>query len=69
MLDMVCGEYIQKDIEVLSLQGRLAIIGSMGGTSSQVDFKQVMIKRLTVGGTYSHHVPIYPSFFLELMFS
>jgi NADPH2:quinone reductase len=51
VLDIVSGDYIQKDISILKFQGRIAIIGSLGEPTGQIDFRQVMRKRLTIGGT------------------
>ena len=53
VLDMVCGAYLQRNLETLSVGGRLAIIGSHGGYSPTPDLSllNLMRKRLTVGGS------------------
>ena len=34
ILDMVAGEYVQKNLDLLKPGGRIAIIGSLGGGTS-----------------------------------
>lgn len=51
ILDMVGGEYVNRNLRLLKMQGRLAVIGSLGGTSAEVDLRYAMCNRITVGGS------------------
>ena len=51
ILDMVGGDYIPRNLEVLGMKGRLVFIAFLGGPKAEVDFMQVMLKRLTVTGS------------------
>ena len=51
ILDMVGGDYIPRDIACLATDGRLVFIAFLGGPQAQVNFAQVMVKRLTITGS------------------
>jgi len=51
ILDMVGGEYIDKNIQLAAVDGRVVNIAYLQGSKAQVDFMPVMIKRLTVTGS------------------
>ena len=51
ILDMVGGDYIPRDIRALNHEGRLVMIAFLGGPKAEVNFTQVMMKRLTVTGS------------------
>lgn len=51
ILDMVGGSYIPRDIKALKLEGRLVLIAFLGGPMAEVNFAQLMMKRLTVTGS------------------
>ncbi len=51
ILDMVGGDYIARDIDLLEPDGRLVFIAFLGGPKAEVDFQKVMVKRLTVTGS------------------
>lgn len=51
ILDMVGGRYIQPNINALGLDGRLVIIGFLGGSKAEVDFTRIMVRRQTVTGS------------------
>ncbi|MBT9386403.1 NAD(P)H-quinone oxidoreductase [Pseudooceanicola sp. CBS1P-1] len=51
VLDMVGGGYIPRDIKVLKQDGRLVMIAFLGGAKAEVNFAQVMMKRLVVTGS------------------
>lgn len=51
ILDMVAGSYVAREINCLADDGRLAIIALLGGTKAQVDFVQVLLRRLTITGS------------------
>ena len=50
-LDMVAGNYVAKEIECLSEDGRLVIIGVQGGVKSEINAGLVLRRRLTVTGS------------------
>ena len=51
ILDMVGGDYINRNLRILALEGRYGFIGFMGGPSAMVDFRHVMMKRQTITGS------------------
>jgi NADPH2:quinone reductase len=51
ILDMVGGNYIQKNINCLALEGRLVQIAFLQSSISQLDLMAVMTKRLTITGS------------------
>ena len=51
ILDMVGGDYIQRNISALAPDGRLGYIAFLGGAKATVDFLPVMLKRLTITGS------------------
>ncbi|WP_316013516.1 NAD(P)H-quinone oxidoreductase [Roseobacter sp. HKCCA0434] len=51
VLDMVGGDYIPRNIRALAEDGRLAMIAFLGGPKAEVNFAQVMVKRLTLTGS------------------
>lgn len=51
ILDMVGGAYIPRDIKALKDDGRLVFIAFLGGPKAEVNFAEVMVRRLTVTGS------------------
>ncbi|PPC88220.1 MAG: NAD(P)H-quinone oxidoreductase [Hyphomicrobium sp.] len=51
ILDMVGGDYIERNIKSLSDDGRLVNIAYQQGSSATIDFMRVMLKRLTLTGS------------------
>jgi NADPH2:quinone reductase len=51
VLDMVGGDYIEKNIRALSDDGRLVNIAYQKGSTATIDFMRVMLKRLTITGS------------------
>ena len=51
ILDMVGGDYIPRDLKALKDDGRLVFIAFLGGPQSEVNFAEVMVRRLTVTGS------------------
>ncbi|MDA0223575.1 MAG: NAD(P)H-quinone oxidoreductase [Rhodobacterales bacterium] len=51
ILDMVGGDYISRNISALALEGRLVMIAFLGGPKAEVNFAQIMMKRLMVTGS------------------
>ena len=51
ILDIVGGDYIARDLAALAIEGRLVVIGFMGGDSATIDFRRVLGRRLTITGS------------------
>ncbi|MDX2307805.1 MAG: NAD(P)H-quinone oxidoreductase [Hyphomicrobium sp.] len=51
ILDMVGGDYIDKNIRALADDGRLVNIGFQSGSKASLDLMRVMLKRLTLTGS------------------
>lgn len=51
VLDMVGGDYIQRNIKAMAPDGRLSFIAFLGGSKAEIDFTSVMLKRLTITGS------------------
>jgi putative PIG3 family NAD(P)H quinone oxidoreductase len=51
ILDMVGGSYIARNISVLAVEGRLVQIAFLQSSKAEVDFRHVMVRRLTVTGS------------------
>lgn len=51
ILDMVGGDYIQRDIKSLKNDGRLVFIAFLGGPKAEVNFVEVMTRRLQILGS------------------
>ena len=51
VLDMVAGDYLPKNIQLLKQDGRCVIIALQGGASATVSAGLVMVNRLTVTGS------------------
>ena len=51
ILDMVGGDYIERNLKCLALEGRLAQIAFLRGSRAECDFRLMMVKRLTLRGS------------------
>ena len=51
ILDPVAGDYLPRNIEVLAPQGRLVIIGLLGGTSGELPMARLLTRRQRVIGS------------------
>lgn len=51
ILDMVGGDYIQRNIKAAAADGRIVQIAFLNGAVAQVDFMPVMLKRLVITGS------------------
>lgn len=51
ILDMIGGDYTQKNLDLLAPDGRLVIINSMKSRMAEVDLMKLMVKRLTLTGS------------------
>lgn len=51
VLDMVAGEYINRDLKCLADDGRVVIIALLGGARATVNCAEIMRRRLTITGS------------------
>ena len=51
ILDMVVGPYLERDLEAIALDGRIAVIAFMGGPKAEIDIVKVLKKRVTITGS------------------
>ena len=51
ILDMVGGDYIERNLKCLALEGRLSQIAFLAGSRVECDWRFIMLKRLTVTGS------------------
>ncbi len=51
ILDMVGGDYIQRNISALALEGRIVYIAFLRGAQAEVNFTPLMLKRGTITGS------------------
>lgn len=58
ILDMVGGDYIQRNISALAPDGRLVQIAFLKGSKAELDLMPVMLKRLTVTGSTLRARPV-----------
>jgi NADPH2:quinone reductase len=48
ILDIVGGDYFQRNLEALAMEGRLVLVGQLGGHKSQISTTPIFQKRLTI---------------------
>ena len=58
ILDMVAGSYVNREIQCLADDGRLVIIALLGGAKGEVNFGEIMRRRLTVTGSTLRPRPV-----------
>ncbi len=58
ILDMVGGDYIQREIACLADDGRIALIALLGGARTEVDLGQILRRRLTITGSTLRPRPV-----------
>jgi NADPH2:quinone reductase len=51
VLDMVGGDYIERNYEAAAVEGRIVQIAVQGSPKATVDFRRIMVKRLTHTGS------------------
>lgn len=51
ILDMVGGDYINRNLSCLAVDGRLVFIAFLQGAKAEVNFAQLMVKRQTITGS------------------
>lgn len=51
VLDIVGGDYVDRDLAVLALDGRIACIATSRGTEATIDLRRLLQKRATIAGS------------------
>jgi NADPH2:quinone reductase len=51
VLDCIGGSYLGKNLTVLTTEGRLVVIGLMGGTTGELDLRRLLSKRIRIIGS------------------
>lgn len=51
ILDMVAGDYIAREMRCLAVEGRIAVIGILGGVEAEFNVGQLLFRRQTITGT------------------
>ena len=51
ILDMVAATYVQRNIEVAAVDGRIIVIAVQGGSRAEIKMNMLMLKRLTLIGS------------------
>jgi NADPH2:quinone reductase len=51
VLDMVGGDYLERNLQVAAVEGRLVIIAMMGGSRAELKLAHLVTKRLTLTGS------------------
>lgn len=57
-IDMVAGSYVNREIQCLADDGRLVVIALLGGAKGEVNFGEIMRRRLTVTGSTLRPRPV-----------
>lgn len=58
VLDVVGAKYLQKNVDVLAMYGRLVIIGLQGGTTAELNLGTLLAKRAAIIGTTLRARPV-----------
>jgi NADPH2:quinone reductase len=58
VLDMVGGEYLQREISACAEDGRIVFINTMGGAKSTINVVELMVKRLVITGSTLRARPV-----------
>jgi NADPH2:quinone reductase len=51
ILDMVGGEYVERELKCLADDGRIAVIAFLGGTKATINLSEILRRRLTISGS------------------
>lgn len=51
ILDMVGGDYLDRNLQIAAVEGRLVIISMLGGSRAEIKLNHIVTKRLTITGS------------------
>jgi putative PIG3 family NAD(P)H quinone oxidoreductase len=69
VLDLVGGEYLEGNLRVVALRGRIVVVGLTAGATSQFNMGTLLRKRLTIVGTMLRSRPLEEKIELARAFS
>lgn len=58
ILDMVAGEYLNRDLQCLADDGRIVVIALLGGAKAEIDASHVLRRRVTITGSTLRPRPV-----------
>jgi NADPH2:quinone reductase len=58
VLDVVGGDYLDRDLDAVARRGRIVQVGTMGSGKAQINLGKLMTKRLTLIGTVLRSRPV-----------
>lgn len=58
ILDMVGGDYLKRNCAVAAPEGRIVQISTLAGPKTEIDLRQIMMKRLTLTGSTLRNRPV-----------
>jgi putative PIG3 family NAD(P)H quinone oxidoreductase len=58
VVDLVGGSYLEGNMRVLALRGRIVVVGLTGGRTAPLDMGMLLVKRLTIVGTSLRSRPL-----------
>ena len=58
ILDMVAGDYVDRNLEAAAVDGRIVQIAVMDGAQVEIDARRIMVKRLTYTGSTLRTRPV-----------
>lgn len=61
ILDNIGASYLKKNLESLNFDGRLFLIGFMGGTVAEINLASLLARRLTVQGKHPQSLQLMVS--------
>jgi len=50
-LDMVAGSYVQRNLDIAAVEGRVVTISLLGGSRAEINVGMILVKRLTLTGS------------------
>jgi putative PIG3 family NAD(P)H quinone oxidoreductase len=69
VLDLVGGKLLEQSLRVLALRGRLIVVGTMGGSTAEIDLGLVLRRRIHLFGTVLRSRPLEEKIALAREFS
>jgi len=52
VLENICGEFLQKSVDMCNTHGRICVIGALGGIASTINPLKILFKRLEIHGIH-----------------
>jgi NADPH2:quinone reductase len=58
VLELVGGGYVAEDLRCVAMQGRIVLVGTLGGASAEIDLGTLLRRRVTLRGTVLRSRPL-----------